>query len=67
MVVKRTWSLERTGGGSGQGPPEFSLKGFARSDPETMKVDRSMVGLSQEDLRDIYSELHEHFHGDEHG
>jgi hypothetical protein len=67
MSVKRTWSLEVTAGGAGKGPMEFSLKGFSRADPETMKVDRSMERLSQDDLQAIMSELHEHFHGDEHG
>lgn len=66
-MAKRTWKLERTGGGSGDGPLQFKIKGFEEKDSETMKVVKLMDELSQDDLKAIYSEIHEHFHGDEHG
>lgn len=66
-MADRTWKLERTGGGSGCGPLAFKIKGFEEKDADTMAVTKSMDGLSQGDLKSIYAELHDYFHGDEHG
>lgn len=66
-MASRTWKLERTAGGPGQGPLSFRLKGFEEKDADTMSVTRSMDGLSQDDLKAIVSEINELLHGDEHG
>lgn len=66
-MADRTWKLERTGGGPGQGPLSFKIKGFEEKESDTMRVTKAMDELTQNDLRAIMSEIHEHFHGDEHG
>ncbi len=67
MASARMWKLERTGGGPGQGPLTYRIAGFEKTDPNTMKVVKLMDELTQDDLKALQSELHDHFHGDEHG
>jgi hypothetical protein len=66
-MAKRVWQA-RMAHGTPRGEGPYSLKGFEEGhDSNSLVAKKVLDGLEFEDLKSIYSEIHEILHGDEHG